>query len=64
MLRKVEESIVECMRTGEVLETERKKHSLKLQLKRHKEEKEREVRRRKRRKRRRRMSLVISLMCH
>ncbi|XP_011403697.1 PREDICTED: restin homolog [Amphimedon queenslandica] len=43
MLRKVEESIVECIRTGEVLETERKKHSLKLQLKRHKEEKEREV---------------------
>ena len=43
MLRGVENSILECAKTGEKLEVERKKHSLKIQLQRHKEEKEKEV---------------------
>lgn len=43
MLKSVEQSILECVKTRELLEVERKKHSLKIQLQRHREEKEKEV---------------------
>lgn len=35
--------MAECIKTGNQLDNERKKHSLRLQLQRHREEKEREV---------------------